>query len=75
MAEDGPHIALSRLREYSGHQLLEYAKNLDSSKIPVEERDHLMACQDCVAILWLCRGAASVDDVQLKLKERGINTD
>jgi hypothetical protein len=64
MAEDEPHTALSRLWEYS--------KDPNSPGILFAERNHLTICQDCVAILWMCRGSTSVDDVQKRLREHGM---
>jgi hypothetical protein len=56
MAEDERHIALARLWEYS--------RDPDSPAILFEEQNHLTTCQDCIGILWLCRGSASVDEVR-----------
>jgi hypothetical protein len=64
MAQDEPHTALSRLWEYS--------RDPNSPAILFEEQNHLVICEDCVAILWMCRGSASVDDVRKRLAERGI---
>jgi hypothetical protein len=65
MAQDEPHTALSRLWEYS--------RDPNAPGILFEERNHLTICQDCVAIMWMCRGSASVDDVQMRLSERGVS--
>ncbi len=64
MAEDEPHTALSRLWEYS--------RDPNSPGILFEEHDHLTICQDCLAILWMCRGSASLDDVQSRLRKHGM---
>jgi hypothetical protein len=57
------HTALSRLWEYS--------KDPNAPRILFDEQNHLTICQDCVAILWMCRGSASVDDVRKRLREHG----
>jgi hypothetical protein len=64
MAEDKPHTALSELWKYS--------KDPNSPGILFEAQNHLAFCQDCIAVLWMCRGSASVDDVQKRLRERGL---
>ena len=67
MAEDEPHTALSRLWEYS--------RDPNSPQSLFEEQNHVTICQDCIAVLWMCRGSASIDDVQQRLRARGIAAD
>jgi hypothetical protein len=74
MAQDGPHIALSRLWEYSKNRFLECSKDPTSLSVPAEERAHLATCEDCIAVLWMCRASALLEDVQNKLRERFIRT-
>ncbi len=64
MAQDEPHTALSRLWKYS--------RDPSAPGSLYKEQNHLTICQDCVAILWMCRGSASVEEVQKRLRERGI---
>jgi hypothetical protein len=68
MAPDEPHIALMRLWEYSKNRFLEYSKDPTSLSILAHERAHLATCEDCIAVLWMCRGSTSVEDVQKKLR-------
>jgi hypothetical protein len=62
--EDEPHIAVL--------QLWEYSRDLHSPSILFEKHSHLTICQDCIAVLWMCRGSASLDDVQMRLRALGI---
>jgi hypothetical protein len=57
MAQEAPHIALSRLWEHSQNQ----------ESLIAEELDHLATCQDCVAIVWVCR-SLSWDDAKRMLE-------
>jgi hypothetical protein len=66
MVENGSHIALL---------IWEYSLDPDSPEILFEERNHLTVCQDCIALLWMCRGSASLDDVRERLRERGVTAD
>jgi hypothetical protein len=59
MVQDEPHIALL--------QLWEYSRDLISLDIPLADRTHLRNCQDCVAVVWLCRGLPSIEAVEAKL--------
>ena len=61
MAQDEPHIAVSRLWEYAQEPIF--------LKIPAVDRNHLGECQDCVAVIWLCRSLSSVDAVEARLRE------
>jgi hypothetical protein len=61
MAQDEPHIALL--------QLWEYSRDLISLKIPLADRNHLRNCQDCVAVVWLCRGLSCIEAVEARLQE------
>jgi hypothetical protein len=61
MVQDEPHIALL--------QLWEYSRDLISLKIPLADRNHLRNCQDCVAVVWLCRGLPSIEAVEARLQE------
>jgi hypothetical protein len=64
MVENGSHIALSRIWEYS--------LDPNSPTILFEERNHLTTCEACIAIVWMCRGAVSIDDVRARLREHGM---
>lgn len=60
VAQDEPHIAVSQLWEYSQGPL--------SLNIPAVDRNHLRECQDCVAVIWLCRSGSSIEAVEARLK-------
>ena len=61
MAYDESHVAVSQLWEYSQKPIF--------LEIPYIDRNHLRECQDCVAVMWLCRSAPSIEDVEARLKE------
>ena len=61
MAHDEPHIAVSQLWEYSQEPIF--------LNIPSVDRNHLRECQDCVAVIWLCRSLPSIETVEARLKE------
>jgi hypothetical protein len=62
VAQDEPHIAVSQLWEYSQEPIF--------LKIPPVDRNHLRVCQDCVAVIWLCRSVSSIEAVEARLKQR-----
>ena len=66
MAQDELHIAVSQLWEYSQEPIF--------LKIPPEDLNHLRECQDCVAVIWLCRSVPSIEAVEARLKD-GSNAD
>ena len=61
MAQGPPHIDVSQLWEYSQEPIF--------LEIPPVDRDHLRECQDCVAVIWLCRSGSSIEAVEARLKE------
>ena len=62
VAQDGLHIAVSQLWDYSQEPIF--------LKIPPADRNHLRECQDCVAVIWLCRSVSSIEAVEARLKQR-----
>ena len=64
MAEDEPHIALTRLWCYRA--------DLNSTDIPLEERMHLATCQDCIAVVWLCRTLPSLHEASATLRDYNV---
>jgi hypothetical protein len=61
MAYDEPHVAVSQLWEYSQKPIF--------PEIPHVDRNHLRECQDCVAVMWLCRCVPSIEHLEARLKE------
>ena len=64
MSERPPHISISVLWEYS--------RNPNPTTFVAEYWDHLRSCEDCVSVLWLSNTSTSLEDLIVKLKERGI---
>jgi hypothetical protein len=60
------HIAVSQLWKYSQEPIF--------LKIPPVDQNHLRECQDCVAVIWLCRSVSSIEAVEARLK-KGISAD
>lgn len=65
MAQDEPHISVSQLWEYSQEPIFQ---------IQPEDINHLRECEDCVAVIWLCRSVPSIEAVEARLKD-GSNLD
>jgi hypothetical protein len=57
MVHDEPHLAVSQLWKYSQKPIF--------LEIPDVDRNHLRECQDCVAVMWLCR-VSSIEDVEAR---------
>jgi hypothetical protein len=55
--------------------LWEYSQDPSVLALESEHVEHLTTCEDCVAIIWLSRGAESFEDVKTQLKERGYTTE
>jgi hypothetical protein len=64
MSDQPPHISISVLWEYS--------RNPDPAAFAAQYWDHLKTCEDCVSVLWLSNTSSSIEDLTIKLKERGI---
>jgi hypothetical protein len=60
MAQDALHISLTRLWKYR--------IDITSTTIPLQHRSHLAACQDCIAVVWLCRISSSMEDAIARIK-------
>lgn len=58
----GPHIDISDLWRCSD--------NLASATPSV--REHLSVCQDCISVVWLCRGLGSIDKVRMKIRDHSL---
>jgi len=54
--QDGLHIPISHIWEYS--------RESNRALLSLLEWDHLMACERCVANLWLCHASDSVENIE-----------
>jgi hypothetical protein len=61
------HIAVSQLWKYSQEPIF--------LKIPPVDQNHLRECQDCVAVIWLCRSVSSIEVVEARLKKGSADAD
>jgi hypothetical protein len=55
------HVPISTLWEFS--------KEFQLDMLADEDRRHLGICEDCVAIIALCKSLSSVTDVEERLKQ------
>ena len=44
----------------------------DQTALTATQLNHLRQCEDCVGILWLCRGGNSSSEVEHMIKEQDI---
>jgi hypothetical protein len=54
--------------------LLLWKYSRESLALNSEDMEHLRACQDCVAVLWLCNTSSSLDRVEKVVSEVGVGT-
>jgi hypothetical protein len=52
--------------------LWEYSRNPNPAALSSPHWNHLMTCEDCVSVLWLCNTSPSVEHLKNELRERGI---
>ena len=62
---DWPHVQILQLWEYSRRP----------SAFESVHLEHLVSCEDCVGILWMCRTSNSFQQVKDRLKKYGITGD
>jgi hypothetical protein len=58
-AQEGLHIPIS--------QIWEYSRESNRALLSLLEWDHLMACERCVANLWLCHASDSVENIERRV--------
>jgi hypothetical protein len=65
-AQDGLHIPISQIWDYSRHS--------NRALLSLLEWDHLMICERCVANLWLCHASDSIEHIERRtgLSEFGL---
>jgi len=67
-----PRSEIKQVQEASDHVpvsiLWKYQK--EAATLAFSHAEHLKDCQDCVAILILCRACRSLPDVEMKLKQK-----
>jgi hypothetical protein len=52
--------------------LWEYSRNPHPAAFPPAEFDHLRTCERCVSVLWICHTSDSIDHMNQRLKDQGL---